>query len=530
MNLFFLTLIPWLSYVVLITRRGLHMLQQNLYDNDLRYFKWIKNNLLKLFGGASLVPLLLLKGFFIYNISIIMFFFVLVYSLLFLKEFCLLKKEEYKKPLVITARIKRLIMTTFLIYLILLFYIIFNFKDHKIPFFYNYFIILGFFQYFLLMIVVRINIPLEKCVYYYYLNKAKRKIKGMPNLKVIGITGSYGKTSSKNILSDILNIKYNALATPKNLNTPYGLMISINNHLSKFEDIFIAEMGAYHQGEIKELCNIVYPKYGILTKIGEAHLELFGSKEIIQKTKFELIESLPEDGIGVLNKDDKLQVNYPLKNRCRLLWIGIEEEEVDVLAKNIKINYQGIKFDVLFKGDKKLYHFETKLLGYENVYNILAGIALGYEFGLTKEELIMAVRMIKPIPHRLDLKKIGDLHIIDDAYNSNPLGSKMALEVLKLMPGKKIIVTPGMIELGEKQEELNKEFGKQIALVCDEVILIGKDQTKPIYEGLKIKKHPEKDIYILNDVKKAFSLLKKLKGKETYVLLENDLPDIFSEE
>jgi len=142
----------------------------------------------------------------------------------------------------------------------------------------------------------------------------------------------------------------------------------------------------------------------------------------------------------------------------------------------------------------------------------------------------MAVRMIKPIPHRLELKKIGDLHIIDDAYNSNPLGSKMALEVLKLMPGKKIIVTPGMIELGEKQEELNKEFGKQIALVCDEVILIGKDQTKPIYEGLKIKKHPEKDIYILNDVKKAFSLLKKLKGKETYVLLENDLPDIFSEE
>ena len=173
-------------------------------------------------------------------------------------------------------------------------------------------------------------------VYISYRNKATNKLTNMKNLKVIGITGSYGKTSSKNILSDILNVKYNALPSPKNFNTPYGLIITINNHLDKFDDILIAEMGAYKQGEIKELCDLVKPKYGILTKIGTAHIEIFGSQENIQKGKFELIESLPSDGIGVLNGDDEFQLNYKLKNDCKIIWIGIDNKDVDVRACDIK--------------------------------------------------------------------------------------------------------------------------------------------------------------------------------------------------
>jgi len=141
----------------------------------------------------------------------------------------------------------------------------------------------------------------------------------------------------------------------------------------------------------------------------------------------------------------------------------------------------------------------------------------------------MGVLKVKPIEHRLELKRYGDINIIDDAYNSNPVGSKMALDVLNLMLGKKIIVTPGMIELGSEQYELNLEFGKQIADVCDEVILVGRKQTKPIYDGLMTKDYNEKHIHVINDVKIAFELMQKLKGKETYVLLENDLPDIFNE-
>jgi UDP-N-acetylmuramoyl-tripeptide--D-alanyl-D-alanine ligase len=356
-----------------------------------------------------------------------------------------------------------------------------------------------------------------------------KKLKNMSNLKVIGITGSYGKTSSKNILNDILSVKYNTLPTPRNLNTPYGLMITINNHMSKFDEIFIAEMGAYKVGEIKQLCDFVHPKYGILTRIGTAHLELFGSQENIQKGKFELIESLPSDGIGVLNGDDPLQLNYKLKNKVKIIWIGIDNKNVDVKADNIKMSHLGTTFEVRFKGDKNKYLFETKLLGYANVYNILASLALGYEFGITIEQLQMAVKRVKPIEHRLELKKYNDIVIIDDAYNSNPVGSKMALDVLKMMPGKHIIITPGMIELGDKQYELNKALGEFIADSCDEVILVGNNQTKPIQDGLKKMKYDKEHIHIVNDVKLAFNLLSKLKEKDTYVLIENDLPDIFNE-
>ena len=189
----------------------------------------------------------------------------------------------------------------------------------------------------------------------------------------------------------------------------------------------------------------------------------------------------------------------------------------------------GTTFDIVFKGDNNKYPFETKLLGKANIYNILASVALGKHLGIENEQLKLGVKRVKPIEHRLELKKYGDINIIDDAYNSNPVGSSMALDVLKLMPGKKIIVTPGMIELGDREYELNMKFGKHIAEVCDEVILVGKEQTKPIYDGLIDEGFKEKNIHIINDVKIAFDLMRKLKDGETYVLLENDLPDIFNE-
>jgi UDP-N-acetylmuramoyl-tripeptide--D-alanyl-D-alanine ligase len=228
---------------------------------------------------------------------------------------------------------------------------------------------------FVAFLAVILNTPVEKLVYLHFKRKAQNKMKSMTNLKIIGITGSYGKTSSKRILSEILNVQYNALPTPRNLNTFNGIIMTVNNHMDKFTDIFIAEMGAYVKGEIAGLCKLVKPQYGILTTIGTAHLESFGSQENIQKGKFELIESLPSDGFGILNKDDPLQVSYKLKNNIRIIWIGIDEKDVDVRATNIKCSSKGTSFDVVLKNDKNKYKFETKLLGNHNVYNILAGIA-----------------------------------------------------------------------------------------------------------------------------------------------------------
>ena len=327
-----------------------------------------------------------------------------------------------------------------------------------------------------------------------------------------------------------MNIKYNALPTPRNLNTYNGLIMTVNSYMDKFTEIFIAEMGAYVKGEIAGLCRLIKPKYGILTTIGTAHMETFGSQENIQKGKFELIESLPSDGFGILNGDDPLQVSYKLKNKVRIIWIGVDNKDVDVHASNIKCSSKGTSFDVKFKGDSKKYRFETRLLGQHNVHNILAAIACGREFGIEIDDLIKAVAGVRPVEHRLELKKLNNFYMIDDAYNSNPVGAKNAVQVLGMMPGMKIVVTPGMIELGSKEDEYNKTFGEQIAEVADYAILIGEQKTKPIKEGLLVKGFDKEKIIVFNDVRDAFPFIRGLvKDKEVYALFENDLPDIYNE-
>ena len=378
-----------------------------------------------------------------------------------------------------------------------------------------------------------LNKPVEKLVYLYYFKKAKNKLSSMTRLKVIGITGSYGKTSSKNILSHILSAKYITRPTPKNLNTPYGQMITINNYLDKFDEILISEMGAYVQGEIKNMCDFVKPKYGILTTVGKAHLETFKTRDNICRAKFELIESLDPNGACVLNLDDtyqKLYVDNELKNKVKIIWIGINNPDSDFNAINIKCNKHGTNFDIVYKEEK--YHVETKLLGYHNVYNILASIALGHELKVPIKDMIVKVRTILPVEHRLEMKKLNNITMIDDAYNSNPVGAKNALLVLNMMDGIKVVVTPGMIELGVDENKLNYEFGAHIGKVADYAILIGEKRCEEIKKGILESGFDARKLIILNKVVDAYRELEKIKNKEekeVFALFENDLPDIYSE-
>ncbi|HIU40790.1 MAG TPA: UDP-N-acetylmuramoyl-tripeptide--D-alanyl-D-alanine ligase [Candidatus Aphodocola excrementigallinarum] len=530
--MFYISLIPFIVLLIYDFKKSLHMAQQNLYNDDKRFLKWtIKDfSALKTPFKCSLVVLITYLILVIFRLDskvITSIYFLVVCLIILILKIKENKNSDVKISLKVTARVKRLIFTNVILFLILVFALSFI---KSINIIYLLLFLYDLLINFVVMISIIINKPVEKLVYLSYKNKAVKKLKDMKNLKVIGITGSYGKTSSKNILSDILNVKYNALPSPKNFNTPYGLIITVNNHLDKFDDILIAEMGAYKVGEIKELCDLVKPKYGILTKIGTAHIEIFGSQENIQKGKFELIESLPHDGIGVLNADDKLQVDYKLKNDCKIIWIGIENKDADVRAVDIKTSNKGTTFNVIFKGDKKKYEFTTKLLGYNNVYNILASLALAKEFGLSIDQMKKAVSGVRSVEHRLELRKAGNITYIDDSYNSNPVGSKMALEVLKEMPGLRIVMTPGMVELGDKSYELNKAFGTYMKDSTDKVILVGKKITKPILDGLKEVKYNDKNIYVVKSTKEAFSLVKSLTGnKEAYVLIENDLPDIYNE-
>lgn len=530
MKSFIVSLVPIFIFLFFKVRKAFHMLQQNWYNDGGRYTTWIKRNTRKVYFYYDLV----LIPLFLLSLIIEMKYMVYIYCLVYFVTVSLyhnsLKKEQVKKPLVNTARIKRLSVTLILIYLIPLIIIINNFDMFYMHIYYLVIGILVYLSYWLVYLGNIINTPVEHLVYLHFKRQALKKLNEMNRMEVIGITGSYGKTSSKNVVAEILNVKYNAFPSPLNYNTPYGLINTINNYIDKFNDYFVAEMAATKVGEIKACADIVKPKYGIITKIGEAHLETFGSKKNIENTKFELVEALPEDGLAILNGDDEIQMKHQIKNKVKVMTIGVDNESVDARAVNIKLSSKGTSFDVIFKGDKKKYSFESCLLGKNNVYNLLTGILLGKYLGIGIDQLKLGVKNVRPVSHRLELKRHGNISIIDDAYNSNPDGSKMAVEVLGMMSGKTIIVTPGMIELGELQYKANYRFGEIIAEnKIDEVILVGEKQTKPILDGLKNKKYNEKNIHILNDVKDAFVLINKLQGKETYVLLENDLPDIFNE-
>ena len=522
----------YLIYIFYKSKNSLYMLQQNLYNENNRYLKWVKRNKERCFTITDFLPFLLsIFLFFKHDSFIFEMIYVTVTIIYIIGIYNEYKKNLNKQTKInfnFTSRIKRLYATEFiLIGIIITFLIISKFSG-------IYLVLLNLtisLTYYFIYLVKLINTPIEKLVYLYYFTKAKNKLKSMNRLKVIGITGSYGKTSSKNILSHILGIKYVVRPTPKNLNTPYGLMITINNYLELFDEVLIAEMGAYVRGEIKEICDFVHPKYGILTIIGDAHLETFGSKENICKTKFELIESLDKDGVAVLNRDDPYQVSYvenSLKNKVKILWAGINNKDALYNAVNIKCNSKGTSFDILYDGKK--YHIETKLLGLHNVYNILSSFALGSYLEVDPNKMAARIKSLMPFPHRLEIKKLGNITMIDDAYNSNPVGAKNALDVLKMMDGMKIVVTPGMVELGNLEESLNYEFGRQISSSCDKVILIGKEKTKIIKKALLDNEFDSNNIIVLNKVSDAFTYLNNLESKkDIYALFENDLPDIYNE-
>jgi UDP-N-acetylmuramoyl-tripeptide--D-alanyl-D-alanine ligase len=304
-----------------------------------------------------------------------------------------------------------------------------------------------------------------------------------------------------------------------------GLTITIREQLKALHQVFIAEMGADKKGEIEHLSRFIQPKYGILTSIGPQHLNTFKTQENITNEKFRLIENLPQDGLAVLNYDYALVRDYPIKNKVKVVSYAIDQA-ADFTASNIVYTPSGSSFDVLIEG--QVVSFQTRLLGKHNISNILAGIALGHHLGLDIASLQKAVKAVNYVEHRLQLKKINGLNYIDNAYNSNPVGSMMALDVLSMMPHRRFIVTPGMIELGEQEDQHNTNFGSYMKGRADVVILVGPVQTKPIYKGLEESGFDMEHVYVVSRVKEAFALVESLANEQDIILLENDLPDAFN--
>lgn len=386
----------------------------------------------------------------------------------------------------------------------------------------------------LLFIIYGINLPIEKSISHWYVNDAKRILRECRDMKVIGVTGSYGKTSTKYILGRLLSERYNTVITPESYNTPMGIVRTVRERLKPGTQIFVAEMGAKNIGDIKEICQIANPDLGVITSIGPQHLETFGSVENVTKTKFELADHvLSKHGIMILGTDNpyiaQKAAEMPANSR---ITYGIRADKTapapDFYAENLSYGRAGSQFDIV--GDGRRVSVSTRLLGLHSVQNILAAAAVGFHLGLTDSEVKYAVSQLKPVSHRLELKPfISGAILIDDAYNANPEGCLEAVRVLgSFTDMKKIIVTPGLVELGEKEYECNYQLGLAAGRTCDIIILVGEKRSIPMSDAISTLDFPKEQLHIVASFADAMRLMQGMVDKNTVVLLENDLPDNYA--
>jgi UDP-N-acetylmuramoyl-tripeptide--D-alanyl-D-alanine ligase len=337
-------------------------------------------------------------------------------------------------------------------------------------------------------------------------------------LKVIGITGSYGKTSVKEYLYQILKTKYKVLKTPESFNTLFGIVAVIDYELDDSYDYFICEIGAYEIGEIKEICEVVKPDYSILTGINEQHIERFGSIENTTKAKFELAQYVGEAGISFVNADNERVFQNYKELAPFVKFYGFEHGLLKI--KDFYTNNSGSNFRLEIKDH--VYELQTKLIGKGNIQNVLAAISLAYELGVSFDQINLTVKNLNPIEHRLELKALENgLTIIDDSYSSNVTGFREAVDLLSEFKDKvKIIATPGIVELGELNVKIHNELGSYAEKVCDKIFLISKtERTQALYDGVKdISK-----VTFINNLGEMTKLIEI--PADTIVLIENDLPD-----
>lgn len=523
MNVIALSFLIILIFDIIKWQYVLECFQQNLYNEEHKYVNWIFQNKKIVFFSLDFLSLLCLLVVWLSKSKLSILIIMLAWCFYFL-EICriltLRKMRGSRKNLILSKKVKRLIITQTLFYIFPLILYFINYE-------YGYFALIleglfSYLAYYLVWFVKIINTPLEKIIHNYHLEMAKEKMKKIHDLKVVGITGTYGKSSTKQIINTILSEKYLCQTTPKNLNTLHGLITTINNFLEEKEKVFIVEMGSYKIGEVNTICELAKPRYAILTNIEATSLDSFDTMENSVKAKFELVESLPPEGVAILNKDDRFQVDYVNQNDCKKIWISLEQE-ADYTASKIKYSKEGTKFILSERRTGKSYPVESRLLGRHNVYHILSAIALAKELGVSDESIKAAISKLRPLENHLEIRNFGYMQQINNTHRSNPQGAKNALDVLGLMPGERVVVTTGMQTLGEKGAEFNNIFGSQVAKVADYVILVGEKSTKSVFKGLMESGFNQKKVYIVNRVRDAYTLLQEIKTKkEIYALFESD--------
>ncbi|MDE6246587.1 MAG: UDP-N-acetylmuramoyl-tripeptide--D-alanyl-D-alanine ligase [Muribaculaceae bacterium] len=512
-------------------KSDIHILQQNSYRVR-RYWRWLEQG--NFMPGWRLVDLAM--TFLLMSTLLNTALSALLAAIVCVIKIMILARKKYKKPLVITNRVKRIFSVTWILALIPYLALIYTIgrQGESVGFYSGPRMVLAIM--FLLAVVswafviaaVWILTPVEKSINKKYWNEASAILESKPELKVIGITGSYGKTSTKHYLHTILSEQFETLMTPGSYNTPMGVIRTVREMMQPYTEVFICEMGAKQKGDIKEICDLVHPQYGIITAVGPMHLETFGSIDNVRNTKFELADAIPADGCVIVNNDFEQISGRNVDNTRCIRYAVSNVADADYRVENIRYTPDGSEFTVIAPDGSK-FEFTTKLIGECNISNLLAAIIMALKLGMDIEKIRLGVKRIEQVEHRLSIKRTpGGVTIIDDAFNSNPVGSKMALEVLGgFKSGKRICITPGMIELGSSRDELNTKLGEHAGNNSDIVIIVNEYNRDALTQGVLSTGFNKENLHFASSFEEAQKILSGLLAPGDVVLYENDLPDSF---
>lgn len=429
------------------------------------------------------------------------------------------KQNNKRQTLQYTPRCIRLMIT---LYLCLLFTYLFLMNICTRTIFIILTPILYYLPYGMILMALKLIQPFEIMINRYYYDMAKEKLDQHQPIQKIGISGSAGKTSVKNILYHCLKDEYQVCATPYSYNTAMGISKTINEQLHPFHEIFICECGIDHQNEMDDIVHLLEPNTVILTPIHNQHLATLKTRAIILKEKFKLAKALLKDDLLIVYGDDDAMRKECENIQCTIIYYGKNENNDFQYIVN-QIDENGTLFTI--KHQDKTMTFQTKLYGEHAVMNICAIVAYLYQQEYSYEQLQQKIKTIPFTPHRLEKKVTKDYILLDDAYNANPLGAKFALEVLSKMQGKHLLITSGFVELGQEFISAQEAFGIQAASCCDEIILIGKQQCEPMIKAIQTTQYPMQHLHLCSNMNEALELVKTLVDEQSYVLIENDLPD-----
>lgn len=498
---------------------------------NLKFLRWINRNLDSIFFKNILLILIILINviFLFLNKNLYINYLIKFFSILILTTNLILvykiykkRKKLSKKGLVFTKRLNRILylnIFSFFVFVLLIYILIPNFI----------LLLISLYLFILPLIILTFNLiilPLEITINNYYFNDAVKKIDKLKPF-IIAITGSYGKTSTKFFINQMLQNQFKTLMTPESYNTAMGITKVIRNNLNEDDKIFIVELAENEVGGFKRLLKLIRPNISVVTSVGIQHFEEFGKEEKIYKEiDYFINHSINSSDCKniFLNGDDKFLSKY-LNSKIKKCSI---EKELDFYGIIIESNLSGSKFKLINKENEIL--CETKIIGKENLRNIVIASSIAYNMGLSFNEISESIRKLEPPPHRLNIIDNGTIIVIDDAYNSNPVGARMAIDLLsKHNKGRRIIITPGFIDLGKKEFDENKKLGEYMKEKVDYVLLVGGKRTKPIFDGLIKENFSKENIFIFKNFFEANDFLKKFLKPNDAILFENDLPEIFEE-